>query len=243
MTDHVSGPTGSPSPFELWEQAKGDRAEYLRLMEQHGHLVPGEREPGRDIFGHAVSGPTGEPGTEAGRLDGLDLPWPEAGDADTVWHLMVWDPDEFAAENDGHQLWPMDEDEAITYLDAVRREAVAEAVVPAQARVRALEAALEPTNLMLDLWLWAPNELTEERVRKQVGDNIALLAATSSEQPTPERDGGLDVERLHEIFQTNWCGGCGGTHTMGMGDCQMLAAEYARLASPATPAASSERET
>lgn len=29
-----------PSPHELHRQANGDRAEYLRLMEQHGHLVP-----------------------------------------------------------------------------------------------------------------------------------------------------------------------------------------------------------
>ncbi len=35
-----------PSPFELWQQAKGDRAEYRRLLWEHGHLV--KREPGDD---------------------------------------------------------------------------------------------------------------------------------------------------------------------------------------------------
>jgi hypothetical protein len=41
-------------PHALWEQAGGDRDEYLRLMQEHGHLVPGKRPPGEDIFGHAA---------------------------------------------------------------------------------------------------------------------------------------------------------------------------------------------
>lgn len=31
-----------PEPFQLWEQARGDRDEYLRLLELHGHIVPAE---------------------------------------------------------------------------------------------------------------------------------------------------------------------------------------------------------
>jgi hypothetical protein len=34
-----------PPPFELWQQAGGNPAEYRRLMREHRHLVPGTREP------------------------------------------------------------------------------------------------------------------------------------------------------------------------------------------------------
>lgn len=29
-----------PQPFELWQKANGDRDEYLRLMREHGHIIP-----------------------------------------------------------------------------------------------------------------------------------------------------------------------------------------------------------
>lgn len=29
-----------PSPYELWQQANGDRDEYRRLLLEHGHLIP-----------------------------------------------------------------------------------------------------------------------------------------------------------------------------------------------------------
>lgn len=30
----------TPMPHELWTQAGGDRAKYIDLLKQHGHLVP-----------------------------------------------------------------------------------------------------------------------------------------------------------------------------------------------------------
>ncbi len=42
-----------PTPYELWQEANGDRDAYVDLMIQHGHLVRGPRRPGTDIFGHA----------------------------------------------------------------------------------------------------------------------------------------------------------------------------------------------
>lgn len=42
-----------PEPYQLWAQAQqAQRDEYQRLMVAHGHLIPGKREPGEDIFGH-----------------------------------------------------------------------------------------------------------------------------------------------------------------------------------------------
>ena len=29
----------APSPFQLWRQANGDRAEYNRLLREHGHIL------------------------------------------------------------------------------------------------------------------------------------------------------------------------------------------------------------
>lgn len=44
---------GRPEPHELWKQADGDRDRYLDLMREHGHIVPGKRPPGEDVFGHS----------------------------------------------------------------------------------------------------------------------------------------------------------------------------------------------
>jgi hypothetical protein len=41
-----------PGPAELWQEAGGDRDKYIELMVKHGHLIPGKRPPGEDIFGH-----------------------------------------------------------------------------------------------------------------------------------------------------------------------------------------------
>jgi hypothetical protein len=49
-----SGERPGLAPHELWQQAGGDRDRYLALMREHGHLVPGRRLPGEDIFGHAA---------------------------------------------------------------------------------------------------------------------------------------------------------------------------------------------
>ena len=38
--------TPGASPYELWQQAGGDRDEYRRLLREHGHLI--DREPGDD---------------------------------------------------------------------------------------------------------------------------------------------------------------------------------------------------
>lgn len=40
------------TPRDLWLQSNGNRDRYLALLREHGHLVPGHREPGTDIFGH-----------------------------------------------------------------------------------------------------------------------------------------------------------------------------------------------
>jgi hypothetical protein len=50
----------TPEPFELWQQADGDRDRYLALMREHGHIVPGKREPGQDVFGHPATADTPE---------------------------------------------------------------------------------------------------------------------------------------------------------------------------------------
>lgn len=34
----------NPSPYALWVQANGDRAEYRRLMVEYGYLIPGKQE-------------------------------------------------------------------------------------------------------------------------------------------------------------------------------------------------------
>lgn len=40
---HVETATEKPVPAELWQQACGDRDEYMRLMREHGHVItPGE---------------------------------------------------------------------------------------------------------------------------------------------------------------------------------------------------------
>lgn len=49
-----------PSPFELWQLAKGNRVEYRRLLREHGHLV--ERQPGDDL--NLPCGWPGTPGVE-----------------------------------------------------------------------------------------------------------------------------------------------------------------------------------
>lgn len=47
-------PMERPGPYELWRQAGGDRELYLQLMRQHGHIVPGKRPAGEDVFGHPI---------------------------------------------------------------------------------------------------------------------------------------------------------------------------------------------
>lgn len=37
-------PPAAGSPFDLWQQAGGDRDQYLRLMREHGHLIPKRRD-------------------------------------------------------------------------------------------------------------------------------------------------------------------------------------------------------
>lgn len=54
-------PDSRPDPHTLWQQANGDRVEYLRLMREHGRIVPGKRLPGEDIFGHATCPDCGDP--------------------------------------------------------------------------------------------------------------------------------------------------------------------------------------
>lgn len=53
-----SAVSGETTPFNLWQQAGGDRDKYLALMREHGHLIPGKREPGTDIFGHPQHSPS-----------------------------------------------------------------------------------------------------------------------------------------------------------------------------------------
>lgn len=40
MTRTDPGATREPTPFELWQQAKGDGARYRELMREHGFLIP-----------------------------------------------------------------------------------------------------------------------------------------------------------------------------------------------------------
>jgi hypothetical protein len=47
-------PAPKPTPMDLWQEADGDRDRYIALMKEHGHLVPGKRPEGEDIFGHRI---------------------------------------------------------------------------------------------------------------------------------------------------------------------------------------------
>ena len=48
------------SPYELWQQAKGDRTEYRRLLFEHGLLVPVQS-------GQCIC-PEGDPANDCSRL-------------------------------------------------------------------------------------------------------------------------------------------------------------------------------
>ena len=54
----------TPSPFELWAEANGDRQRYHDLMVQHGHIL----RPGDE--GYAVAKDTLACGVPVNRADG-----------------------------------------------------------------------------------------------------------------------------------------------------------------------------